>query len=227
MPPQPGPATVPPRPPMPPQPGPVAAPQPMPPQPMPMPPQPGPATVPARPSIAPAPAPVAPVAPAVPAYTGHQAAAAVMSGPSVLGLAQGEAILTATAGDLLNSGKPVAVLVTEQHLVLIPAQGTPRVENIPGIRHAVVADFDGDGTNELLLVNETQVWVTRFSETGSVPSGKVTLQQVPENLTLAPFTRDGQAVLMQVTKETVFFYVQHPARGLVQFASAPVPAIEM
>lgn len=135
-------------------------------------------------------------------------------------------ILFATAGDLLNNGRSVAVLVTEQNLILMPAGGAQRAEPNPGIRHAVVADFDGDGTTELLLVNDSQVWVTRFSETGSVPSGKVSLQQVPENLTLAPFTRDGQAVLMQVSKEAITFFVHHPARGLVQFASTPVPAIE-
>lgn len=185
--------------------------RPAPPQPMA---QPAPPPMPPQPMAQPAPAPVAPpVAPAA-----QVAAAAV---PAT------DAYKLATTGDVLNTGTPVAILVTENQLMLTTPGGAPVIEQIPGLRHAIPGDFDGDGTQELAVFNETQVWVLRFGAHGSVPSGKVTLKEMPEHLMKAPFTHDGgRTVLMSVTTEKITFYVLHPSKGLVEIASTPVPSIE-
>jgi hypothetical protein len=133
----------------------------------------------------------------------------------------------ATAGDLLNNGTAVAVLVTEDQLTLQVPGAAPIVEAISGLRHAVVGDFDGDGLQELAVFNDTQVWVLRFSAHGAVPSGRATLKEMPEHLTRAPFTYDGgRTVLMSATTEQITFYVIHPSKGLVEIAKTPVPFIE-
>jgi len=138
-----------------------------------------------------------------------------------------ETFRLATLGDLFNNGSPVAVLATDNQLMLMTPGGAPVVEQVPGLRHAIPGDFDGDGVQELAVFNDTQVWVLRFSTHGSVPSGKVTLKQMPEHLVKAPFTHDGgRTVLMSVTAEKVTFYVLHPSKGLVEIASTPVPPIE-
>jgi hypothetical protein len=167
--------------------------------------------------IAPTPAPAAPTpAPMAPAT---QVAAATLTTT--------EAYKLATTGDLLNNGQPVAILVTENQLTLQVPGAAPIVEAIPGLRHIVVGDFDGDGLQELAVFNDTQVWVLRFSAHGSVPSGKVTLKEMPEHLTRAPFTYDGgRTVLMSATTEQITFYVIHPSKGLVEIAKTPVPFIE-
>lgn len=168
--------------------------------------------------MAPAPMAPAPMAPA-PAAPVAQVAAATLTAAGTYKLA--------TTGDLLNNGSPVAILVTEDQLTLLPPGGAPIVENIPGLRHAVAGDFDGDGTQELAVFSENQVWVLRFSAHGSVPSGKATVKEMPEYLTKAPFTHDGgRTVLMSVTTEKVAFYVLHPSKGLVEIATTPVPFIE-
>ncbi|HWI52241.1 MAG TPA: hypothetical protein VNT01_08865 [Symbiobacteriaceae bacterium] len=170
--------------------------------------------------MAPAPVAAAPVAPAVPA--GQVAAAVAAPAPAATGTYK-----LATTGDLLNNGSPVAILVTEDRLTLLPAGGAPIAEQIPGIRHAIAGDFDGDGTQELAVFSDTQVWVLRFSAHGSVPSGKVTLKEMPEFLARAPFTHDGgRTVLMSASTEKIVFYVLHPSKGLVEIASTPVPFIE-
>lgn len=237
---------VPPRPPVP-GPGPSAVPpmpptfnQPVPPQPpafnQPMPPRPpvpgpGPAAVPPAPPVMnqpPAFAPaVPPTPPAPPTNVANQAAPAVaVAGPSLLGIPATEIIRAATVGDLYNNGQPVAVMVTDNYLVLVPQGGAPVVEEVPGIRHAVVGDYDGDGTEDLALFSDTHVWVSRYSQMGSVRSGKVALQTLPQHLVRAPFTSDGRAVLMATSDEKISFYVLHPSRGLVEIAATPVPAIE-
>ncbi|HLN60232.1 MAG TPA: VCBS repeat-containing protein, partial [Symbiobacteriaceae bacterium] len=170
---------------------------------------------------------VPPTPPAPPANVFNQAAPAVApAGPSVLGIPATEIIRCATVGDLYNNGRPVAVVVTDNYLVLVPQGGAPVVEEVPGIRHAVVGDYDGDGTEDLALFSDTHVWVNRYSEMGSVRSGKVALQTVPQHLVRAPFTTDGRAVLMSTAGEKISFYVLHPSRGLVEIAATPVPAIE-
>lgn len=158
----------------------------------------------------PAPAPVAPSA---------QVAAATLPATGTYKLA--------TTGDLLNNGAPVAVLATEDQLTLMLPGGATIVEQIPGLRHIVAGDFDGDGLQELAVFNESQVWVLRFSAHGSVPSGRVTLKEMPEHLIRAPFTYDGgRAVLMATTSEQITFYVIHPSKGLVEIAKTTVPFIE-
>lgn len=132
----------------------------------------------------------------------------------------------AAAGDLLNNGTPIALMVTDEQLTLITPNGPIRTEQIPGIRHAIVGDYDGDGTTELAIFTDTQMWVLRFGEFGSIPGGRVALSSLPENLTRAPYTSDGRTVLMSATEERIAFYVVHPSRGLVEIASTPAPAIE-
>jgi len=203
----------------------------MPPGPMgaaPMPPAPQPAapvfTTPAPAPMAPAPAPMAPT-PAPMAPTPAPMAPATQVAAATL--ATTEAYKLATTGDLLNNGQPVAILVTENQLTLQVPGAAPIVEAIPGLRHIVVGDFDGDGLQELAVFNDTQVWVLRFSAHGSVPSGKVTLKEMPEHLSRAPFTYDGgRTVLMSATNEQITFYVIHPSKGLVEIAKTPVPFIE-
>jgi hypothetical protein len=232
----------------------AAAPAPVPPQPFPptarppvggqpgMPPFGGQQGMPPRPPVAPvspapqpgymAPAPVAPAPaapPVPPAQVVAQAAAAVAPPPaasgSALGAASGETIRSATVGDIFNDGTSVTVLVTENHLVILPSAGSARVEAIPGLRHAIIGDYDGDGTQDLMLLSDTQVWINRYSVLGAVSSGKVALQEVPEHLVRAPFTRDGQAVLMSTTAAKITFYIHHPARGLVEVGTTSVPSI--
>jgi hypothetical protein len=141
-----------------------------------------------------------------------------------LGLNAGEVFQNATVGDLYNNGEPVLVVVTDQRVLLVSPNGQMRVEQVPGVRCAVVGDYEGDGTQELLLLTDAHVWVVRFSSHGSVPSGKVALERVPDSLSRAPFTNDERTVLMETAADKVTFYVLHPARGLVQIASAPVDA---
>jgi hypothetical protein len=155
-----------------------------------------------------------------PAAPTAQVAAATAATPAT------DKIRMAVAGDLFNSGDPLTVIVTDQKLVLMMNGGASRIEPIPGVKHAVIGDFDGDGTQDLALLSDTHIWVLRLSAMGSIPSGKVALSHVPENLTVAPFTREGQAVLMETTKEKITFYVYHPARGLVEVGTTTVPAFE-
>jgi hypothetical protein len=168
---------------------------------------------------------IPPVAPAVQAAAAA-AAPVVAPAPAPVAAPVADRIRMATAGDLFNNSDPLSVIVTEQKIVLMMNGGAARVEEIPGVRHAVIGDFDGDGTQDLVLINDTHVWVLRMSPTGSIPSGKVALSHVPEHLTVAPFTRDGQAVLMETTAEKITFYVLHPAKGLVEVGATTVPAFE-
>lgn len=196
-----------PRPPMPGQPmGMPPAPTPQPMSPQPMPPQPM-----APQPMAPAPAPVPAAAPA-PAFLS-------------LGVPAGETIHMVTSGDILNNDHPVFVVVTDSHIIIVPENGAPRLERQEGVRHAVVGDWDGDGTFELALFSDSEVWVLRTGETGSVSSRKVSVPNVPKHLSVAPFVRDGQSVLMSVSEERVTFYKLHPARGLVEAGSTLVPPI--
>jgi hypothetical protein len=138
-----------------------------------------------------------------------------------------ETFRLATVGDVLNMGTPVAVLVTDNQVMVLTPGGAPIVEVVPGLRHAVIGDFDGDGRQELMVCDDTQVWVLRYSVHGSVPSGKAMLKELPEHLTKAPFTHDGgRTVLMSTTSEQIKFYVLHPSKGLVEIGSTTVPPIE-
>jgi hypothetical protein len=166
-----------------------------------------------QPQMAPPPVPQQPAA--APAAPAPQAPAA-----------NPNAIRMSTAGDLFNNGNPMAIIVTGSQLVLMPAGGAPMVDNIPGLRHAVVGDFDGDGTVDLALFTDSHVWIVRYSHLGGVPSGKVPLAEVPEHLVAAPFKHDGRTVLMSTTAEKITFYVLHPSRGLVEVGATTVPAIE-
>lgn len=165
---------------------------------------------------APQPAPVA--APQVPQA---QVAATVAALPTA------QAVRLATFGDLYNDGSSVAVLVTDTQLILLPVGGAPRVEEIPGIRQAVVGDFDGDLTQELAVFTDSHVWVIRFSSIGSVHGGKAALQEAPGNLFRSPLTdSEGRTVLMSINPDKIGFYRLHPARGLVEVGSSTLPDVK-
>lgn len=229
-----------PTPPVPPAPGPSAVP-PVPPRPMtgsgPFPPAPataGPAAippVPPRPATVVPPVPPAPGPSAVPPMPPALAPAPISTPTTAtvsgaLGIPAGETIRVAAVGDLYNNGGSVAVFASENHLALVGSGSAPKVERVEGLRHAIIGDYDGDGTNDLALFTESQVWVVRYSGTGSVPTAKVALEVVPEHLSRAPFTHDGRTVLMAANTKAITFYVLHPSRGLVEIASVPTPDIK-
>lgn len=169
--------------------------------------------------------PPPPVSPAV----ASTAAAAPAVQPALAGsvaLPVGEELLSISRGTLYNDGQSVSAIALENHLVLVTAGGSTKIEEIPGLRFALIGDYDGDGTQDLAIVTGDKVWIQRYSALGMVVGGKVNLTVVPDNLTLAPFTYDGRSVLVTVTKEKVSFNVLHPARGLVEIGSAPVPVLE-
>lgn len=140
---------------------------------------------------------------------------------------QANGLVTATTGDLFNNGNPVAIIVTGTQLVILSSTGAPiLVENVPGLKHALVGDFDGDGTQDLALFSETHVWIARFNQMGAVHSGKVAMESVPTHMVTAPFTHDGRAVIMATTGEKIAFCVLHPSKGLVEVSSTSVPAME-
>lgn len=170
--------------------------------------------------------PQPPAPQAMPQPPAPQAAAATMPASPLSGYAALPAIRMATAGDLLNNGTSIGLMVTDEQLTLITPNGPIRTESIPGIRNAIVGDYDGDGTHELALFTDTQMWILRFGEFGSIPGGRIALKELPENLSRAPYTSDGRTVLMSATAERITFYVVHPARGLVEIAATPAPAIE-
>jgi len=162
---------------------------------------------------APAPQPAAPLPP--------QAAPAPQ--PALEPLPTTQPVRLATSGDLYNDGTSVAVLVTDSQLILLPVGGTPRVEEIPGIKQAVVGDFDGDGTCELAVFTDSHVWVIRFGAFGSVHGGKAALQEVPSNLFRSPLTDDGRTVFMSIAGDKIGFYRLHPAKGLIELGTSPLP----
>lgn len=192
-----------------------------------------------RPPVPPAPTGLPPVPPmsqtgtmapppvAQPAFTpptpaqAPQAPATVSPAP-----ATADNIRMAAAGDLYNNGQPVAVIVTENRLVIVHNGGAMKVEEVSGVRHALVGDFDGDGTQDLALFSDSHVWLVRFGPMGSVPSGKVPVQTMPEHLILAPFTHDGRSVLASLSRERATFYVLHPSKGLVEVCGTALPLME-
>lgn len=165
--------------------------------------------------------------PVPPAPVAQNAAAATIAAPAAgLGLAPGEVVRVTACGDLFNAGEPIAVLATDERVLLIAPGAAPKVEAISGARHLVIGDYDGDGTQELAVITDTHVWPIRFGPAGSVPGGRCPIQELPLQITKAPFTSDGRTVLMSVTAHKISFCVLHPARGLVEIAAVEVPAIE-
>lgn len=138
-------------------------------------------------------------------------------------------------GDFHNSGELKAIITAEKGLLMVDDNSDVKQYNVPGLRHTLVGDWDGDGKNEAALIaqasgkTKAEVWRYTADGSGDQQMGSFEAPNFPDSPMPSYLTINKRKLLLGIEKTEiagklpVALYSLDPAKGFARELSLPIP----